>query len=122
MFKGQRLMKSMKPEMDDDMYEDMDDEMDEEMERSMGAGEFIRNQFKGFKPSDAKGYKNKREFISAMKDVLTEGDIYEMYPSSVWEPQADKFFTELWAKHSSKMQTAKKPVKGSSRGSRIQMR
>jgi hypothetical protein len=96
--------------------------MDDEQERRMGAMQFIQQRFKTVKPKEVQEYKSQGQFVSAMKDVLSESEVSSMYPSEVWEPQADRFLKNLWAKHSKKMATAKKPVPGSSRGSRMQMR
>jgi hypothetical protein len=96
--------------------------MDDDRERTMGAMQFIQQRFSGVKPKEVQEYKSQGQFVSAMKDVLSESEVSSMYPSEVWEPQANRFLKNLWAKHSKKMATAKKPVPGSSRGSRIQMR
>ena len=104
------------------MYKGQRPKMSEEQERSGGAMEFIQRQFKGVKPKEVREYRSQGQFVSAMKDVLSEGEVSSMYPAEVWEPQADKFLKNLWAKHSKSMKVAKRPTTGSSRGSRMQMR
>lgn len=94
----------------------------DEQGRMMDAVRFIQQRFSDMKPNEVKEYKSQKEFVSAMKDVLSESELSSMYPSGEWEPQADIFLKNLWAKHSKKMQVAKPSTKGSMRGSRMQVR
>ena len=70
-------------------------------ERMMGAMSYIRKKY-GTK-WDTKGYKSPREFIASAKDVISESDISDMYPESVWSKAADKLLMGVWSRRKMKI-------------------
>jgi len=82
------------------------DSAKDDAERMMGAMAYIKDKYGN--DWDTDGYKTPREFMDSAKDVISESDISDKFPESVWSKAADKILMNAWTRRRNKMRIVRK--------------